>query len=424
MTQSGSQPRGRSRLKAALSHVEGEIPIDLGSTPVSGAHVAVVHGLREHFGLHGWPVKIHEPYQMLGLIEDDLLQALGVDTTGVFPRNSMFGFPVDDWKEWRTPWGFVSLVPRAFRTTTEPNGDLLAYPDGDLSVPPSGRMPAGGFYFDGIVRQEPIEESLLNPEDNLEEFGLITGAELDFIARQVEQARRSPRGIAANIGGTGLGDIALVPAPFLKRTRGIRDVTEWYISTLTRPDYIRAVFDRQSTIAVENLRRVHARVGDAIDVIYVCGTDFGTQDTQFCSRETFDGLYAPYYRRMNSWIHDHTSWKTFKHSCGAIAPLIPGLINAGFDIINPVQLSAAGMDAAELKRTYGDKIVFWGGGVDTQKTLPFGTPEDVHRQVLSRCKTLARRGGFVFNQIHNVQPGTPIENVVAMVEAVHEYNRG
>jgi uroporphyrinogen-III decarboxylase len=157
-------------------------------------------------------------------------------------------------------------------------------------------------------------------------------------------------------------------------------------------------------------------------VVFICGTDFGAQSTQFCSPQTFNSLYAPYYKRMNSWIHEHTSWKTFKHSCGAIAPLIPAMIEAGFDVINPVQLSAVGMDASELKKLYGDRLVFWGGGVDTQKTLPFGTPSKVREEVLSRCKVLSKGGGFVFNPVHNIQARTPIENVLAMIEAVREYN--
>lgn len=413
---------GKTKIQKALSHTDTEIPIDLGSTAVTGAHVTIVAGLRDAYGLEKRPVKIHEPYQMLGLIEDDLIQAMGVDTTGVFPRGTIFGFPIEKWKEWRTPWGQEVMVPEAFRTSAAPNGDLLIYPEGDTSVPPSGKMPVGGFFFDSIVRQDPIDEARLDPRDNLEEFAPLTPAEMDHITRSVKEASKAPRGIVANFGGTGIGDIALVPAPFLKRPHGIRDITEWYVSTLTRQDYLHAIFDRQTEIAVENLARVHDAIGNAASVVYICGTDFGAQNTQFCSAETFDSLYAPYYRRMNSWIHEHTTWKTFKHSCGAIAPLIPNLIDAGFDVLNPVQLSAAGMDAADLKKRFGDRIVFWGGGVDTQKTLPFGTPADVRKETLSRCEILGRKGGYVFNPVHNVQARTPIANVVAMIDAVHEHN--
>jgi uroporphyrinogen-III decarboxylase len=154
----------------------------------------------------------------------------------------------------------------------------------------------------------------------------------------------------------------------------------------------------------------------------VCGTDFGTQRSQFCSGATFDALYAPYYRQINDWIHRHTPWKTFKHSCGAIRPLIDRFIDVGFDIINPVQCSATGMDPARLKADFGDRLVFWGGGVDTQHTLPFGTPAEVRAQVTDRLRTFSPGGGFVFNTIHNIQARTPVANIVAMVDAVRDFN--
>jgi uroporphyrinogen-III decarboxylase len=138
--------------------------------------------------------------------------------------------------------------------------------------------------------------------------------------------------------------------------------------------------------------------------------------------ETFRELYGPYYGRINGWIHAHTPWKSFKHSCGAIADLIPSFIEAGFDILNPVQISAAGMDSQKLKSEFGKDIVFWGGGVDTQKTLAFGAPEEVRAEVLSRCETFARGGGYVFTSVHNVQADVPVLNIVSMIDAVAEFN--
>jgi len=133
-------------------------------------------------------------------------------------------------------------------------------------------------------------------------------------------------------------------------------------------------------------------------------------------------VYLPFYQRANNWIHENTNWKILKHCCGAVAPLIPLLIEGGFDALNPVQCSADGMDPVHLKNTYGKDISFWGGGVDTQKILPFGTPEEVREQVLRRCEIFAKDGGFVFNAVHIIQAGTPIENIVAMLDAVKEFN--
>jgi len=213
-----------------------------------------------------------------------------------------------------------------------------------------------------------------------------------------------------------------VPAPFVKHPKGIRDITEWYISIRARPDYIHAVFSKQCEVALGNLERIHARIGDLADIAFICGTDFGTQTSAFCSVETFRDLWFPYYKQVNDWIHRNTNWKTFKHSCGSVERFIPSFIECGFDILNPVQCSAAHMEPEQLKEKYGKDLVFWGGGVDTQKTLPFGAPEEVREQVLRRCEIFAPGGGYVFNTIHNIQAGTPVENIVAMIDAVHEFN--
>lgn len=412
----------RERVLTALAHREPDrIPMDFGSTAVTGMHVTCVAALREHFGLERRPVKIHEPYQMLGLVEPDLQDAMGLDVEGVFPRKTMFGFPNEGWKEWRFH-GVDVLVPRDFNTTVDEKGDLLIYPEGDLTAPPSGRMPAGGFFFDTIIRQRPIDEARLDPADNLEEFQPVSAEDLAHFREAAAAARATGRAVMANFGGTAFGDIALVPAPFLKDPKGIRDVAEWYMSTHTRRDYIHRIFDRQSEIALQNLEAIYGVVGDQVDAVFLCGTDFGTQTSAFCSTATFRELYFPYYRRLNGWIHQHTPWKTFKHSCGAVERFIGSFIECGFDILNPVQCSAAGMEPAHLKSAYGDRLVFWGGGVDTQKTLPFGTPAAVREEVLGRCEVFSRGGGFVFDSIHNVQAGTPVENLVAMINAVREFN--
>jgi uroporphyrinogen-III decarboxylase len=171
---------------------------------------------------------------------------------------------------------------------------------------------------------------------------------------------------------------------------------------------------------LKNIERLAAAVGDRVQVVFVSGTDFGTQTGQFCSVETYRELYKPFHKAVNERIHKLTKWKTFIHSCGAVAPFVPEFIEAGFDVLNPVQCSATGMDPRTLKREYGSEVVFWGGGVDTQKTLPFGSPEDVYREVRERIDILSPGGGFVFNGIHNVQSNVPVENLLAMFRAVKD----
>jgi hypothetical protein len=415
----------RERIRMALEHREPDrVPLDLGSTPVTGMHVSAVYRLRQALGLDapGTPVKVIEPFQMLGEIKPDLIEALGVDAVPLTSPKTFFGFRNENWKPWTTFDGTPVLVPEGFNTDPEPNGDILLYPEGDKSAPPSGRMPRGGWYFDAIIRQPPIDESKLNVEDNLEEFGPISDEDLAYFAAEADRLyRETDKAIVANFGGTSFGDIALVPAPWLKNPRGIRDVEEWYISTVTRRDYVYRVFERQCEIALANLERLHQVVGDKVSVIFVTGTDFGAQHGPFISPQVYRELYAPFHRQVNDWVHRNTSWKTFIHSCGAVEPLIEDFIAVGFDILNPVQTSAAGMDPSLLKQRYGDRITFWGGGVDTQRTLPFGTPDEVREQVRERIRILGKGGGFVFNTVHNVQGNVPVENLLAMYEAVREY---
>ncbi len=414
----------KERVKTALAHKRPDkIPVDFGGTPVTGIHVLAVENLRKYFGLENKPVKVIEPFQMLGEIDNELLYIMGVDIIGFAPRNNMFGFANENWKGFKTGWGQVVLVPGNFDTTIDKQGDFLIYPEGDTTAAPSAKMPKGGYFFDAVIRQEPIVEAALDPEDNLEEFTPVSDTDLKYIKNKINELSKLDKGIIANFGGTGLGDIALVPGLNLKNPKGIRDVSEWYISTVIRQDYIHEIFDSQTNLALKNLEKVYQVVGNRIDAVFICGTDFGTQTSQFCSVTTFNALYAPYYKKINDWIHQNTTWKTFKHSCGAVVPLIQSFIECGFYILNPVQINATGMDPKYLKETYGDKLVFWGGGIDTQKVLAFGSPEEVRKQVLDNCRIFGENGGFVFNTVHNIQANVPVENLVAMLKAIEQVNR-
>jgi len=415
----------RERVQMALNHQQPDrVPLDLGGSAVTGMHVSSVYLLRQALKLDppGTPVKVTEPYQMLGEIAPDLQEALGVDVVGLGSPRTMFGFRNENWKPWQTFDGTPVLVPEGFNTEPDENGDLLMYPEGDRTAPPSGKMPRGGYYFDTIIRQPPIDEEHLDPEDNLEEFGPISEDDLAYFANQARQLYESTdKAILANFGGTAFGDIALVPAPWLKHPKGIRDVAEWYMSTVSRRDYVYKVFERQCEMALENLAKIYAVVGNRVSAVFITGTDFGTQSGPFISPKAYRNLFMPFHKAVNDWVHQHTGWKTFIHSCGSVRQLIPSFIEAGFDILNPVQTSAAEMDPQELKDQYGDRLVFWGGGIDTQKTLPFGAPEEIREQVRQRMKIFGKGGGFVFNTIHNVQARVPQENLVALYEAVKAF---
>ncbi|MDR0362930.1 MAG: methyltransferase [Planctomycetota bacterium] len=415
---------GRDVVLDALNHRQpSKVPVDFGGTSCSGMHCSVVAALRDHFGLEKRVVKIHEPFQMLGYIEEDLRQAMGVDATIAMPLSTMFGDDVaGDWKEWKTWWGQTVLIPSGMRVAATDDGGFVAYPQGDTLVPPCAKMPATGYFFDAVIRQEGFDEDELDPTDNTEEFTVLGESDLARIAAAAKAARDSGLAVVAGLPGTAFGDIAFVPGMSLKKPKGVRDVAEWYMSIAARPEFVHKVFDRQCEVAMENLKLLKARVGDNYDVVFVCGTDFGTQISTFCSLDALEELYLPYYGKINRWIHENTSWKTFKHSCGAIEPFIESLVGVGFDVLNPVQCSATGMDPRLLKDKYGSRLTFWGGGIDTQKTLPFGKPEEVRAQVLERCRIFNENGGFVFNAIHNVQAMTPTANMAALLDAITEFN--
>ena len=413
----------KERFAATLNHRQPDrVCVDLGATAVSGIAASALAKLRQAvLGDKNYRVKVTEPFEMLGEVDDSLREALGIDVAGLPGRTNLYGFENADWKPFTLFDGTPVLVPRGFNVTMDRNGDLLLYPEGDTSAPPSGRMPKDGFYFDTIIRQDPIDDAKLDPADNLQEFGVLSDEQVqDFARRGKILSEQTGCGMIISLPGAGIGDIALVPAPFLKHPKGIRDVEEWYVSTVLRRDYVQAVFDRQTEIAVENIKRLGKAVGGLVQAAFVCGTDFGTQRGPFISNQTYRELYSPCYKRINGAVHKHTPWKTLKHSCGSVAALLPDFIDDGFDILNPVQCSAAGMDPKTLKKEFGGRVTFWGGGVDTQKTLPFGTPEQVYREVRERIEIFNDGGGFVFNPVHNIQAATPLENMLAMFRAIRD----
>ncbi|HHV62909.1 MAG TPA: methyltransferase [Firmicutes bacterium] len=413
----------RERVKKTLNHEEPDrVVVDIGSTSVTGISASALARLRKALNLDDHPVKVHEPFQILGFVEDDVLKALGADVVGLWSPYTMFGYKNENWKPWRLFDGTEVLVGGGFVLSEDGEGNLYIHPGGDASAPPSGKLPKGGFYFDNIVRQEPIDESRLDGRrDYGEQFKVFSEEECRYYE---EESRRlyegTDFGIIGNFGGASLGDVALLPGPSLAHPKGIRDPQEWYIAHITHPEYIKDVFAMQTEVALKNLELYRQAVGDRIEAIFVSGTDFGTQRSEFISPDFYREFYKPFHKQINDWIHKHTPWKTFFHTCGSVVNLLDDLVDAGVDILNPVQCSAAGMDPVYLKEKYGKKLVFWGGGIDTQRTLPFGTAEEVKAQALERLRIFAPGGGYVFNAIHNIQQPTPIENILAMFEAVKE----
>jgi uroporphyrinogen-III decarboxylase len=410
----------RERFWRAINKQQADrVCVDFGATSATGIMAGVLHQLRYAvLKEKNYRVKICEPIQMLGEIDDTLREALGIDVVGVFPPRNILGFENKDWKPFTLFDGTDVLVPRNFNVKSDGKGGWFIFPQGDMTVPPSGLMPKGGYYFDAICRQEPLDENNLDPANNLEEFALLSADDIKVMAEQAHSAVQKNLGTILTLPGASFGDIALVPAPWMKRTKGIRDIEEWYISAVARKNYVFKVFEGQCEIALKNLQLLIDALGDKIQAVFTTAADFGTQTGLLISPKTYKELYKPFHKMINDCIHKKTKWKIFIHSCGAVKELIPDFIDVGFDIFNPVQSSAAGIDPAELKKRFGRDLVFWGGGIDTQNVLPFGTPDEVYKQAVERIRILNNPPGFVFSATGNIQTGTPIENILAVFKAV------
>lgn len=416
----------RERVEATLNHQEPDrVPVDLGGTGQSGIHASILYRLRQELGLTEKPVEICEPYQMLGTVDEELRKRLGVDVVPLWAPVTLMGTRFGSWTDWTMDDGTPVKMPGNFQYSVDKDGATLVYPQGDRTVKPSLKMPRGGSFFDSIDRAPPFDEEYLDP---LEDFKNLYGLLSEEDAREIEDNCRRLReetecAIHFNFGGAGFGDAAIIPGPYEKEPRGIRRLDEWYMAHYLHPDYLKELFGWQTGLALKNLEILRQALGDRISTINMSGTDFGGQTGELISTEHFREFYKGNYTTLNRWVHEHTPWKTHFHCCGSIVKILPELIDTGFDIYNPVQLSAEGMDGPELKGKYGKVLSFWGGGVDTQKTLPFGSPEEVSREVTERLELFSKGGGFVFSTVHNIVAGTPVENVLAMFKTVREFNK-
>jgi len=415
----------RERLSRAINHQEPDrVPLDLGSTLVTGIQASTYARLKQALGVQGGEIRVYDPFQILAEVEDSVKGILGVDTYGIQLPTTIFGYKNESWKPFTLFDGTEVMVSGHFEYDRLANGDIVQYPKGDRSVPPSGKMPKDGYYFDVIVRQEPIDEASLDAREWVEQnYGLYSEEDLRFLEETSRHYyENTDYGLVGNFWGAGFGDIALVPGPHVPHPKGIRDPEEWYVSTVLRKGYVQEIFQLQLELQMKNLRMYRQAVGDRIEVIVMSGTDFGSQNGPFISPDAYREMYKPLHAEMNGWVHANTPWKTFFHTCGSLIGLLDDLHEAGVDILNPVQISAAHMDPESLKAGYGDKFVFWGGGIDVQHTLPFGTPEQVREEVARIIRVFGRGGGYVFNNVHNIQAGVPLENLLAMFETFREHS--
>jgi uroporphyrinogen decarboxylase len=388
----------RERVLCALAHREPDrVPIDLGGTRQSGIAASSYDALKARLG-YSSPTRVFDVYQMLAEVERPIMERFGADVVGLYRPVVAFGIRNEHWKPWRLFDGTPVEVPGQFAPMAEENGDLVLCREGH----PIARMPAGGFYFDRLETYPGAAHV------DVEQFEptLLSDAECEHLRLQAEAFyQNSDFAIVAPLG----------PPYELFYGLGTGGFEQWMVTLATEPDYVDALYDKLVTAWLENLRRFVQAVGNRVQILQICD-DFGTQQAPFLSVQMFRRQIMPHYKRGLDWVHENTAMKVMLHSDGAVFALIPSIIEMGVDILNPVQTSANNMDASRLKAAFGEQLVFWGASLDCQQTLPFGTPEEVAREVEQHVRAFAPGGGYVFASVHNIQAGVPPENVVAMFD--------
>lgn len=388
----------RERVLCALNHQQPDrIPIDIGGTRQSGIAASTYHELKKQLGISS-TTRVFDLYQMLAEIERPVMERFGADIVGLNRKAVTFDIRNENWKPWTMFDGTPVEVPGGFEPLVEPSGDLAIVQNDEVIA----RMPKDGFYFDRLetfpgaahISLDGYQPPMLSDED------------CDHLHDQAEAWYQN-------------SDYAIISAmgpPYeLFYGLGTGDFENWMVILAMEPDYVKELFGILVDAWLINLKKFSDAVGNRVQILQF-NDDFGTQISTFMSVNMFRNLIMPYYKRGLDWVHENTDMKVFLHSDGALYPLIPSIIEMGVDILNPMQTSAAGMDPVQLKKEFGDSLVFWGGSLDCQKTLPFGTPEEVAREVEEHVNILKPNGGYVFTSVHNIQAGVPPENVITMFD--------
>ena len=394
---------GRERVwKVLHGELPDRTPIDLGAVTSTGISAFALRDLLRELGHEDEAVKVCDTFQVLGWVPECVRARFGIDVIGLAlaPRN-----PEDPgWHGWEPRPGIRMEIPGDFTPQKNTEGEWTVRDKrwGDL-----WRMPANGFYFDAVVSRLGTDLLDLPPVPPLRDYDPFPEYTEEELAALGERAaflwETTDYAIMGGCLGGNLFDL------------NIGGMMNWMM-ILAEPQRAREYVEKACDAMIKRARQLYDAVGDKVFAV-VIGNDMGKQRGELYSPETFEKVSAPGYKRFCQWVHGNTSFKVFLHSCGSIYNYIPALIDCGIDILNPVQTNCANMEASRLKEEFGGRIVFWGGGCDTQKVLPFGSPEDVERDVRENMRIFADGGGYVFNQIHNIQANTPVENIITMLES-------
>ncbi len=409
----------RQRVLAAIDHRPPDrVPIDLGSTPSSNISAIAYNRLVRHLGLGGGPAKVYDVVQQLAQPDDAVLDHFGIDVVDI---GRAFNRTAESWRPATLPGGENVLLPSWFSPQPAADGGWEVFaPDGTRIA----AMPAGGWFFDQTyfpyLDGYPADFRNLGDAMGKVLWAALTSSPWDHAAdegfwetlrtRTLELRAATDRALMI-----GAGCNLFEWGSFLRR------LDQFLMDLASEPAEVERFLEALVERHLAFLEKLCRAVGDVVDIVRL-GDDLGMDRGPFMSPATYRRFFKPRHQAMCEYIRKHSTMRPFLHSCGGIAPLIPDLIEVGFQILNPVQTNCRGMDPAVLKREFGRDVTFWGGGCDTRRVLNRCSPAEVKRHVRERLEVFAPGGGYVFNTVHNILPEVPPENIVAMFEAVAEYN--
>ncbi len=405
----------RERVAKAVNHqTPDRVPIDLGGMKASTIASIAYDKVKRKLGI-ATPTKVLDTRFMIAALEEPVLHRLHVD---VVPLDLSCVLPLSrpdrEWIPRRLFDGTNVLFPPDTRIAEDAAGNwLLLNADGS---PTTFQMPKGGYYFDDMSfnRGDSIDPKKFRP------IADISDEHLKLLSNY---GRSLYKNTDYAILGWGFGvcflGLSLITDRTSNVTQGLTD--EWMMMLMTEKETCHEMMDRSVDATIKCLKLAKEAIGDYVFAWGIAADDSGTQRGEFLRPELWAEMMKPHYKKLCDWIHANTHWKTFLHSCGSVYHLVPHFIEAGIDILNPIQTSAANMDPARLKKEFGDRLVFWGGGCDTQRVLGKATPAEIREHVKERVRIFSPGGGYVFNQVHNIQANVPPENIIAMFDAAYEF---
>lgn len=416
-----SKMSSRERVLAAIRHADpDQIPLDLGATPSSGISAIAYHNLKLHLGITKGHTRVYDVVQQLAQPEDEIIDQFGVDVLDI---GRLFNTKDVDWYDVVLPTGQPVQFPSWFRPNRNDGGGWDAYaPDGTLIATMPNKIATffDQTYFPYVDGYPSDFSSLVEEMPKIHWAGLAHSpwdhaSDPDFW----QQLRDKALYLRAN---TDKALMIVAGCNLFEWGTFLRRLDNFLMDLLLEPAEVERLLDALMKVHLDTLENVCNAVGDVVDIIRF-GDDLGMDTGPFMKPETYRKLFKPRHKILCDYVKEHSNMHTFLHSCGSIYKLIPDLIEAGFEILNPVQISSRDMVPEQLKKEFGNDVTFWGGGADTRRVINHGTTEEVKNHVRHNIETFSPGGGFVFNTVHNIMPDVPPENIMAMYEALDEYRR-